>query len=292
MKSATELQARIIDCDETAYHGDPCDRPSLSQSIAKLLLDKSPRHAWYAHPRLGNGARKESNTFDRGHMIHALVLGKGAEIVPIDAANWTTKAAREARDEAHAAGKTPALAADYEAAIAAAREVHLQIDQQGGPVLTGQSEVSIVWREPVSGHADVRCRGRLDHLIDTPEQMTIVDLKTTRSAHPMALSKNTIAYSYDTQQCAYSRAVNDLYERPKPADFVFIYVELGPPVCVTIGRLDAVLVDRGEMRWRRACEEWAMCLAFDAWPAYAQRPITIEAPPWMQGDIDIGFEGD
>ncbi|MBK8009562.1 MAG: hypothetical protein IPK23_14905 [Rhizobiales bacterium] len=34
------------------YFADPCPAPSLNQSLAKVLLDQSPLHAFYEHPRL------------------------------------------------------------------------------------------------------------------------------------------------------------------------------------------------------------------------------------------------
>ena len=36
------------------YLSDPCPEPSLSRSIADILMAQSPLHAWCAHPRLGN----------------------------------------------------------------------------------------------------------------------------------------------------------------------------------------------------------------------------------------------
>lgn len=39
------LQARRIDVTEAEYHADPCETPSLSSSLAKVLLAKSPLEA-------------------------------------------------------------------------------------------------------------------------------------------------------------------------------------------------------------------------------------------------------
>ena len=36
---------------DEVYHADPCPSPSLSSSIANLVIDKSLMHAWRAHPR-------------------------------------------------------------------------------------------------------------------------------------------------------------------------------------------------------------------------------------------------
>ena len=42
----------VYSLPDDAYHADPCPGPSLSSSVAKLMLDRSPLHAWHAHPRL------------------------------------------------------------------------------------------------------------------------------------------------------------------------------------------------------------------------------------------------
>ena len=47
------LDAGIHDIPPREYHADPCPAPSLSRSIAKLLVERSPAHAYAAHPRLG-----------------------------------------------------------------------------------------------------------------------------------------------------------------------------------------------------------------------------------------------
>ena len=71
------------DVPHEVYHGDGFIRPALSASIAKVLLSRSPQHAYLAHPALGcqvveqevNEAKRE--TLDRGAIIHSLLLGNG-----------------------------------------------------------------------------------------------------------------------------------------------------------------------------------------------------------------------
>ena len=114
----------VYDIPAEIYHADPCPEPSLSSSVATALIDRSPRHAWQAHPRL-NPVHEPDNRqdFDLGKAAHALLL-EGRDVAEIvDAADYRTKAAREARDAAYAAGKTPLLAhqwQDVEAMIKAA----------------------------------------------------------------------------------------------------------------------------------------------------------------------------
>lgn len=277
------MSAQILDVTEAAHHADPCETPSLSPSIAKVLLDASPLHAWQRHPRLGGTPREATATFDHGHLVHALVLGRGAEIVTVDAEDWRTKAAREARDAARDAGKIPVLAGDLDAAQEGATKIRERLADRGLPLL-GRSEVTAVWQEPVLG-GSIWCRGRMDH-VDSPQ---IVDLKTARSAHPRACVRHVIEYGYDVQAAAYSRALVAVNpELEGRVDFVFAFVETDPPYAVHCCRLDAMMREHGERRWVRACESWGWCLSRDEWPGYSTGIEYLEAPPWLLSRMEEG----
>jgi hypothetical protein len=101
--------ARLLDCSKEQYHADPTEVPSLSYSVAKILLTESPMHAYYYHPRLGGHVREQTKAMGKGQVIHKLLLGIGADIVVVRADNFRTKAAQELRDAAIAAGKTRRL---------------------------------------------------------------------------------------------------------------------------------------------------------------------------------------
>ena len=48
------------DISAEAYHADPAPEPSLSSSVAKILVNLSPAHARIAHPRLNPDYRPRS----------------------------------------------------------------------------------------------------------------------------------------------------------------------------------------------------------------------------------------
>jgi hypothetical protein len=54
----TSNTARFLDVSTAEYHADPCAQPSLSASIARELIHKSPLHAWQVHPKLGNSSAR------------------------------------------------------------------------------------------------------------------------------------------------------------------------------------------------------------------------------------------
>src|ERR1700677_3058420 len=101
------LEAGIHNLSAEVYHADPCVKPSLSSSIANVLLQQSPLHAWMAHPRLNPNFQRESDSrADIGSIAHAIFLERDeSKIVIVQANDWRTNLAKQARDDAHAQGK-------------------------------------------------------------------------------------------------------------------------------------------------------------------------------------------
>lgn len=277
-KSAELPVARILNVSDDEYFSDPCSVPSLSQSIAKILITESPLHAWLRHPRLGGVPSESTKATDEGTVIHKLLLGKGTDVVVVDAPDFRTKIAQQARDEATAAGKVPMIRHKYDDIVAAAERLRENCAKQGFH-LSGESEVAIEWSEE-GEEGPVLCRGRMDHVFI--DKGVIYDVKKTASANPKYLARNFVDLGYDIQSAAYPRALEKL--RPDLAgriDFVFLFLELQPPYSVIAARPDGVLREIGAARWSRAVRLWERCLRRNEWPGYADQPITLEAPPWI-----------
>ena len=95
---ATEYHLEI---PSTEYHLDPCPEPSLSASVARTLIDRSPLHAWMQHPKLG-GQQEESQParMSLGSAAHSVILeGDWNSIMFIVADSFRTKAAQARRDQ-------------------------------------------------------------------------------------------------------------------------------------------------------------------------------------------------
>ena len=61
------------------YHADPCEAPSLSSSLIKVLCSQSPIHAKAKHPRLSAQiAEDEAEHYDIGTVAHAILLEAAA----------------------------------------------------------------------------------------------------------------------------------------------------------------------------------------------------------------------
>ena len=267
-------EARRLDCDVASYHADPCEEPSLSQSTAAILVNRSPLHAWQQHPRLG-GTRRSSGAMDTGTLIHSLVLGKGGEkVCVIDVDSFRTKAAKEERDAALAEGKVVMKAAEYAEAEGVATAIIERLASYGINLDAGEQEVKVEWRE-----GDVLCRGMLDAL-DVGER-TIYDLKTSRSADLHTCQTHILKYGYDIQGAAYRSAVGKLYpELVGRLKFVLLFAELEPPYAVTSLELDPAFRALGESKWQRAVATWAECLRLGQWPGYVRKTTLVTPPFW------------
>lgn len=275
--------ARFLDVTTAAYHADPCERPSLSSSVACEIVSRSALHAWQVHPKLGGLRREATAATNDGTLIHALLLGEGDDqIAVLDVENFRTNAAKEKRDAALAAGKTIVKAADYDAAKDVAELLRKRLAGRG-IVFDGRSEAKIEWAEETD-EGPVLCRGMLDHhkvRFGAIPSATIYDLKTIRSCAERMVQSHIAEYGYDIQEAAYRSAVGAVApETIGRIDCVFLFVEIEPPYDIRPVRLDGIARDTGETKWRHACRTWARCLKTDTWPGYTDGITEIGLPPW------------
>jgi len=119
-----------FDVSAADYHADPCEVASLSSSIAAVLIEECPRKAWQRHSRLNpvvDSDKDPTRAKEIGTAAHKLILGRGRDVVEIDAADFRGGAAKQARAAAYAAGLSPILRADLETANAVSTAFHQQI---------------------------------------------------------------------------------------------------------------------------------------------------------------------
>ena len=279
--------ARVLGVTDAEYFADPCDAPSLSQSIAQVLLNESPRHAWLRHPKLGNQPKDPTKALDEGSILHKLVLGKGADVFVVQEDNYKTKSAQSIRDAAIAEGKIPILAKQYVELVKAAEQLRSKCAEFGFP-FTGQSEIAIEWRD--GEERNVICRGRMDHVF--LDRGVIYDVKKTRNAHPNYLKRKFVELGYDIQYAAYTRAVAALHpELEGRIDFVFLFMETEAPYSVVPARPDGALREIGHSRWSRAVDLWGKCLRENHWPSYCESAVTLDAPSWVITQ-ELGTDGE
>lgn len=260
----------VYDIPEEDYFGSV---HALSCSGAKLLLPPScPAKFFYAqdHPR-----RKK--VWDFGSGAHKLVLGAGPDIAEVAYDNWLTKDAKQQREAAYAAGKTPLLS--KELAVARAMAAALESHPMAWNLLDpehGVAEQSIFWKD---ARTDIWLRSRLDWTYDAGNgQLIIVDYKTAESADNDAVAKASANYHYEMQNALYTDGLTAV----TGADVSFwnIFQEKNPPYLVNVIELIPDAVRIGRNRNSYAIDVYRRCVATGEWPGYGDDVNEIALPAW------------
>jgi PDDEXK-like domain of unknown function (DUF3799) len=265
----------IHNLSSDAYHADPCETPSLSSSIAKILLDQSPAHAWMAHPRLNiNFEREEDSRFDLGSAAHMMLLERREDkIVRVQADDWRTKAAREARDAARANGQYAILERHYGDCtnMCAAAQDFMLGTELSDLLATGDPEQTVLWQE---GALWYRCRPDLL----SKDRRIVLDYKSTASAAPEFIARQIGRMGYDLQSEFYTRGIQAVTEQ-KPT-FVFLFQEITKPYACSLVSLSNAYKELGQSKVGRAITTWSRCLTTNNWPAYSNQILYIEPRAW------------
>jgi hypothetical protein len=270
----------VYEIDRLLYHADGLsDRPTLSASVAKVLLAQSPLHARECHPKLRRFEPEPAEPkFDVGTACHALFLEGNANVCIVPYDNWRTAAAKEIAAQARADGLTPLLAKQWDEVRAMEEAVWKQLDAHSArPRLfrDGKPEQTLIWEEQ-----GVMCRARLDWLHD--DFSACDDLKsTTRSAHPEQWTRTTMfSIGADIQAAFYARGVKALTGL-EPV-FRFVIAETTPPYAISVVAPGPDVLALAEKKVDRALAIWRRCLADDNWPGYEARVAYAELPSWEE----------
>jgi len=264
------------------YHADPCPTASLSSSIANILLDQSPLHAYLAHPRLNpNYVREDGNSrFDLGSAAHMMLLERREDrIVRVQADDWRPKAAKEARAAAQANGQYAVLERQYADIVlmCQAAQDYLLTTELGDMLATGTPEQTVMWQE---GEMWYRCRP--DML--SPDQRVVLDYKSTASAAPDFIAKQIGRMGYDLQAEFYTRGITAVTGmEPK---FVFLFQEITAPYACSLIALSNAYREVGRAKVSRAMGMWEKCVRANSWPGYTPRILYAEPTPWQLTEID------
>jgi len=276
---------------EDKYRADPCETPSLSQSIAKILVSQSERHARDAHPRLGGKPFRTTHAMDVGTICHALMLGKPlpeVELIPFD--DYKTKLARERRDEAIARGVIPLKNKEYGeqgSLVSSAQIIREKLRHIGIWFEPEHCEVAMFWSKN-----GCQCKARIDN-IEGPKAL---DLKFTECAHPDFIDRQVKSMGYDIQHAAYTEAIRELVSVDSDGqdDFTLLFCETSEPYCITPARLSHEAAMIGKMKWQYAQRRWAECLATNVWREYVEPGAThvVEASTWDMERAVARFGGE
>lgn len=268
------------------YFSDPCSAPSLTQSIASVLLDRSPRHAALRHPRLNPAWKPHEDTkFNIGNAAHKLLIGRGKELVIVDAKDWRTGAAKDTRDEAHAAGKVALLAHQYDTAQEMADAF---VDQTAEipecrdsfmPLAGGNGEVVII-----AEYDGVILRSMVDWMRDTTR---LDDLKTSgMSASPDRLPYAMADGGWDLQAAIQERILDVLDPSNAGRRHHYFYLqENEDPYEVTVAELPEAVMTIGRAKLDKAIGIWRRCIQSNTFPGYARVVHQPTYPAYLEARV-------
>lgn len=271
--------------DVGAYFDDPCPAPSLTQSIAKILCERSPAHARAEHPRLAPPVEAEDDAPEKydaakaiGNAAHALLIGRGKRMAVGEYPTWQTKLAKEFKAAALAAGQEPILAKHMARAETMAKAAREQLFKAGwiSAFTEGHGEVVVAWQEN-----GLWFRTLIDWMVDTT---LVIDLKSTAmSCAPHSIPSLMVSAGWDIQAAMHERALDavdpDNRGRRK---FRFVAIEQDEPFALTPVEIGEAVLTMGRKRLQFAVDQWRRCMETDTWPAYPLEVCRPEYPGYLE----------
>lgn len=290
--------------DVNEYHADPCVVPSLSSSIAKILIRQSPLHAWTQHARFGGEEMQATRLMDTGSALHAMMLGyaekvkrikatfgpktKRKELIGLPVTGYQSTEAQEERDLIREYGDIPVLSSEWQlltrAQTAAREQIGLADD---GPAFfgPGRSEAVVVAKD-----GDVWLRCMIDRLPDD-HNAPPYDLKATSLSASPGEWERRLQREYAFQDAFYRRVIR-LAGGYDPKPMRFIVVELEPPFGVVIHAAAKTLAETAEREVGRAILRWSECTKANKWPGYPKHTAWVEASMWQMNAEDEAQQRD
>jgi PDDEXK-like domain of unknown function (DUF3799) len=276
-------QPGVYQLDEQVYHADPVKGGSLSCTWARKLMPPSCP-AKFAYER--QHPKPPTADMEFGKIAHAQVLGVGAKVQVIDAADRRKKATQQEEKELRAEGIIPMLAGEY--AIVEAMVKALRADKYAAALLNpdhGRPEQSLFWIDEQSG---IWRRARFDWLRDRApagRRTLFCDYKTAKSAHPDDIEKAILNYGYHNSAAWYLDGARALDLAEPDAEFLLIVQEKSAPYVVQVARIAYSSLRIGREQNRRAIETYVECEKTGIWPGYVEGPADVALPPWAENRL-------
>jgi hypothetical protein len=280
---------------EEDYRADPTPEPSLTQSLCKILLERSPKHAWTEHPRLNPNFKPDDDAkFDVGNAAHRLILGRGKDFEIVKAADWRTKTAQEAREAAGAQGKIGILEHQFEQAVemSIAATAQLAKHDDNDAFTAGDAEVMIAWEEN-----GIWFRALIDWL--HTDLRTVDDYKSSgmsMASHVIGLRAEAAGWHL---QAAFIERGLDILD-PAGAGrrlFRFVAQETAKPHAINVMHMNEYWLSMGRRKVGTAAAIWRACIKSGRWPVYPPHSVTPEYPgfkekQWLERELSGEFESD
>jgi hypothetical protein len=238
----------------------------LRDSVAHALLDQ-----------------ERTRSMDMGVLIDGLLFGRPPKVVVVPFDDFRTKAAKEARDAALAAGAIVLKQGQDDVVGAAVAQLAPKIARLG----MVEHHVKMEWAAGGCPH-----RGEMDGIAPSGDRIRIYDLKTCGGgeARKNASPGSIVSMGYDIQGMAYVEGLAETRRLdPREIDFTLVFVETEPPFAMVLRTFSPTMRVMGTRRWERARAKWLAAYATnDFSPDDAERDV--DPPEWaIREEEEIAF---
>jgi len=277
-----------FDVSAEEYFADCAPAPSLTQSLAKVLLNQSPLHAKCEHPRLKPRDLEDEEPAEKyvaaqaiGNAVHATLIGRGKTLAVGDFDDWRKKAAQEFKADAEAAGRTPILNKHMLQAHATTLAVKLQLISAGWTKAfhqgEGHGEAVVCWQED-----GLWFRTMIDWI--TPDFREVYDLKTSAASFaPHIIGRKAVDDGWDVQAAMHERALDAI--DPAGAGrrkFRFVAIENYPPYAMVPVEMTETWLTMGRKKLAVAIELWRDAMRTGNFAGYPLEPCRPEYPGYAE----------
>lgn len=240
------------------YHGD---RNAISKSrLAKMSV--CPQYFKWCE----DTPQAPTEDLIVGSAFHKLVLEYDEfydEFAVAPICNRRTNAGKEmwAQFEFENAEKSIITQEDFE--IITAMKNSLMQNKYAKALLKGEHEISFYTQDDLT---EEWIKVRPDVLKVVGDRIVITDLKSCKSAMPEDFARDVVKYAYDLQAYMYCFTVSKVLNVPmENIDFVFMPVEKKAPYLINIFQADNLILQRGEMLYRKYIGQYHECKESGEW---------------------------
>lgn len=273
-----------LNVEPADYFADCAPEPSLTQSIAKILIERSPAHARLEHPKLcppvtdDDEPEKYVAAQAIGNAAHAIMIGRGRDIAEGEFDNWMSKAAKDFKKDMAADGKLIILSKHLARANELVKQASYQLDAAGhrDAFRVGNGEVVLVWQED-----GMWFRSMIDWMVDTTR---LYDLKTSgMSCAPHLVVERPCTDGWDIQAAFHERGLDVLDpDNAGRRQHHYIAVENAPPYGLVPVRISEADLTMGRKKLDYAVSVWRSCMHYETWPCYSAETVTSRPRGWTE----------
>jgi hypothetical protein len=259
----------------------------LSKSVIWELKQAS-LYRWRNNPKTFAG----STAATWGTVVDCLVttpdeIGDVVAISPFD--SFRTKEAKEWKADQIEAGKTimsKEVLVEAETAARRLKKHHIA----GDLIEKAQKQVVLLNKVKLPGYDEINLKALVD--LAPTSGSYLVDIKTTNTVTPLALSKKTAELGYHAQAGLYLKLWNLCFPDDQRDRFIFIWQCSEPPYEVCVSELPAADIHAGEEWIAFQLERLAKATKTNTWPDPFQNKVAvIGRPEWAGYQDEEEYDG-